>query len=273
MDARQQRIVQKRGWDRAVAHYPRYWIRQLEPAHAALLDMVAIAPGDRVLDVACGTGELTLEAAEIAGCRGSVVATDLAPKMVSATAAAADANAVTTVTTACCGAEELVVDGPFDVALCALGLMYVPDPPRALQEMFRVLRPGGRVALAVWGERRSCGWASVFGIVDSRVSTDVCPHFFALGAPRALPELLHDAGFDDVEERRLSVTLDYTDADDAAGAALLGGPVALAFGLFDAATRRAVVDDYVASLHPYRRGDGSFAVPGEFVVAVARRPL
>lgn len=63
-------------------------------------------------------------------------------------------------------------DAGFDLALCALGLMYMPNPVQALREMWRVLRPGSRVGLAVWGERSRCGWSAVFPIVDAEVASE-----------------------------------------------------------------------------------------------------
>ncbi len=81
------------------------------------------------------------------------------------------------------GAEALdLTDNSFDMAICALGLMYVPDPRKALDEMACVVRPGGKVIATIWGERRKCGWADIFPIVDARVASDVCPMFFASGA-------------------------------------------------------------------------------------------
>ena len=71
-------------------------------------------------------------------------------------------------------------------AVCALGLMYSPDPLAAMTEMHRVLRHGGRAVATVWGERRNCGWAEVFPIVDKNVQSEVCPMFFAAGAPGGL---------------------------------------------------------------------------------------
>jgi SAM-dependent methyltransferase len=201
-----------------------------------------------------------------------VVATDLAPRMVAATEARVEAAGLADVETACCDAQELTVDGPFDVALCSLGLMYVPRPALAAAELFRVLRPGGRVVVAVWGDRRRCGWAPVFGIVDAQVTSDVCPHFFALGAPGALTDLLRGAGFVDPAEERLDATLHYCDAEEAVGAAFLGGPVALAYGRFGPATRDQVAAEYLAAIDGHRTDEGAYAVPGEFVVASARRP-
>lgn len=272
MDARRHVLVQRRGWDRAAPCYARYWRRQLLPAQRLLIDTAELAPGDRVLDVACGSGEMTMDVAAAVGPRGGVVATDLSPKMAAATGARAAATGAGNVEVACCDAQELTVDGPFDVALCSLGLMYVPQPAVAVAELRRVLRPDGRVVLSVWGDRRRCGWASVFGIVDARVTSDVCPHFFALGPPGILAAVLRDAGFDDVRESRLDVALDYADRDEALGAAFLGGPVALAYGRFDADVREQVADEYLASIDRFRTTDGRYAVPGEFVVATGVRP-
>ena len=72
-------------------------------------------------------------------------------------------------------------DASFDVALCALGLMYMPDPAQALREMQRVLRSGGRLVAAVWGDRTRCGWSAPFPIIDDEVASEVCPPFFRLG--------------------------------------------------------------------------------------------
>lgn len=272
MDARRHLLVQRRGWDRASTYYARYWQRQLLPAQRLLIDKAELGRGDRVLDVACGSGEMTIAVAAAVSPGGWVVATDLSPKMASATEVRATTAGAHNVKVTCCDAEQLTVDGPFEVALCSLGLMYVPHPAIAVAELRRVVRPGGRVVVSVWGDRRHCGWASVFGIVDARVTSDVCPHFFALGAPGILTGLLRDAGFVDESEARLSVPLDYRDGDEALGAAFLGGPVALAYGRFDAETRDQVADEYLASIQDFRTEHGGYAVPGEFVVASARRP-
>ena len=84
-------------------------------------------------------------------------------------------------------AEKLELpDASFDVALCALGLMYMPHPEQAVREMRRVLRPGGRMVIAVWGEHSLCGWSALFPIVDAEVASEVCPLFFQLGHKEGL---------------------------------------------------------------------------------------
>ena len=127
-------------------------------------------------------------------------------------------------------AERLALpDASFDVVLCALGLMYVPDPAHAILEMRRVLRKSGRLILAVWGERAQCGWADLFPIVDAEVTSDVCPLFFRLGHGNTLADLCSNAGFDVTVRCRITTTLDYADGDQACDAAFIAGPVALAW--------------------------------------------
>lgn len=169
-------------------------------------------------------------------------------------------------------AERLALpDAAFDVALCSLGLMYLADPEVGLAEMLRVLRPGGRAVIAVWGEAARCGWSAVFRIVDAEVASDVCPLFFRFGQPGALARLLTDAGFEAIDERRLDATLDYGDADEACGAAFIGGPVALAWSRFGEDVRSRVCHSYLEAIEPWR-DDRAYRLPGEFVVVAARKP-
>ena len=270
MDPRLQRRVQRYGWDKAAPLYEAYWQRQLAPAQQRLLELAELAPGERVLDVACGTGLVTFPAAERVGASGSVIATDLSDAMVSRVRQAAEQRGLAHVSARRMDAEALDLPAAsVDAVLCALGLMYVPDPGVALAEFHRVLRPGGRMVAAVWGARKHCGWAEIFPIVDRRVQSEVCPMFFQLGTGEALGALAEAAGFADVTTDRLSTTLEYADDAAAVGAAFAGGPVALAYSRFDAATRASAHAEYLASIAPFRHA-GGYRIPGEFSVVRGR---
>lgn len=270
MEAKLHRWVQREGWNRASSCYEQYWQHQLQPAIDLVLETADLQPGEDVVDVACGTGLVTLRAAASVAPTGRVLASDLSSKMVAELERRTRAGGLTNVDVECRSADDLGGDRDFDVALCSLGLMYVPDPARAARELHRVLRPGGRVVASVWGERRNCGWAQIFPIVDARVESDVCPMFFALGAPGTLASLFATAGFVDISTKRLPVELCYRNAADALGAAFLGGPVALAASRFDDDTRDEAYAEYLASIADHADGVG-YRVPGEFVFATARR--
>jgi ubiquinone/menaquinone biosynthesis C-methylase UbiE len=267
MDASLQRRIQRYGWDRAVDFYEASWAAQLQSAQDRLIAMAMLQPGERVLDVACGTGLVTFPAATLVGPTGRVVATDISQRMVDRAAEEAGRRGLSQVECRRMGAEKLEFDdGSFDVVLCALGLMYVPEVPFALAEMRRVLVPGGRTVAAVWGARNRCGWADIFPIVESRVQSDVCPMFFQLGTGNSLADNFTRAGFSRVQSERISSTLVYEDGVTAADAAFAGGPVAMAYSRFDEDTRASARADYLASIAQYRDGDG-YRIPGEFVVA------
>ena len=269
MDARLQLRVQRYGWDRAAPSYEQAWKQGLAPATAAVLNHAALRPGERVLDVACGSGLLTRAAWDaVASQGGEVVGTDISEFMLAEAAGRspdcrfvrADAQTL----------DESVPVGYFDAVLCGLGLMYMPDPEAALATMARCLRPGGRMAVSVWGERRACGWAEIFPIVDSRVRSEVCPMFFRVGTGNALDAALRAAGLVNVQLSRPPTTIHYADADAACDAAFLSGPVALAYSRFDESTRDSVRADYLASIEPWRDGE-RYDIPGTFVIGSGQK--
>jgi ubiquinone/menaquinone biosynthesis C-methylase UbiE len=269
VDPKLQTRVQRYGWDLASADYEPLWQQQLAPARAALFAAAALTPGERVLDVACGTGLLTFEAARLVGAAGEVVGTDLSGRMIDAARRMAPSN----VSFQRMDAQKL--DFPaarFDAVLCSLGLMYVPDPGAAVSEMLRVLRPGGRLALAVWGERSQCGWAPLFEIVQAEVSSEVCPLFFRLGQPDQLADLCAQAGLEVFDYRRLKSTLAYANVSQACDAAFVGGPVALAWSRFNEETRLRVCQRYASAIEPWRHPNG-YRIPGEFVIVAARKAV
>lgn len=129
--------------------------------------VVALAeprPGERVLDVACGTGVVARLASQRVGRIGKVVGLDLNPGMlaVAAASAAGQSSAAAPITWQEASAIKMPLpDAAFDIVYCQLGLQFFPDRPAALREMYRVLVPGGRLGLMVWrGIEHSPGSAS-----------------------------------------------------------------------------------------------------------------
>lgn len=273
MEAKLQRRIQRYGWDRAVSAYERAWKSQLEPAQNRMLALAAIRPGDRVLDVACGTGLVTFRAAEIVGSTGQVTGVDISGQMIESARQRAAELGFSHVAFERSSAEELPFErATFDVALCALGLMYVPDPALAAAQMHRILKPGGSAAAAVWGRRDRCGWAAIFSIVDARVQTEVCPLFFQLGTGESLVTMLRRTGFEEIQSERIDTVLHYNSPEEALSAAFAGGPVALAYSHFDAATRDQVHAEYLESISSFRNASGGYEIPGEFVATSGRKP-
>jgi ubiquinone/menaquinone biosynthesis C-methylase UbiE len=269
VDSKLQTRIQRYGWDLACEDYEPLWQQQLAAARSALLAAAALLEAEHVLDVACGTGLLSFEAARRVGPAGRVTGVDLSGGMLDVARRMPGGN----VNFLRMDARKLDLPAAsVDAVLCGLGLMYVPDPLAAVTEMLRVLRPGGRVALAVWGRRSHCGWAPVFEIVDAEVSSEVCPLFFNLGSHNELAGLCEQAGFEVFDHRRLNSTLVYADAEAACDAAFVGGPVALAWSRFDESARLRARQRYLSAIEPWWHPAG-YRIPSEFVIVAASKPV
>lgn len=266
MEPQLQRRVQRYGWDKAAEFYNDSWKQQLLPAQDKLMEMMNLQPGESVLETACGTGLVTSRILKAVGDNGKVTATDLSGGMVEL----AKENVYShngSLNFRRMDAENLdLEENSYDAAICALGLMYVPDPLQSLREMYRVLKPGGRAGIAIWGERKNCGWAEIFPVVDKRVATDVCPMFFQQGTGNTLEKSMETAGFHNIEMVRFHENLTFSNEEHALLAAFAGGPVALAYQKFDQETKVSAHREYLDSISEYKKGEG-FEIPGEFVVA------
>lgn len=157
--------------------------------------------GERVLDVACGTGVVARQVAPIVGSEGRVVAVDLSPAML-AVARREPAPLGAAIEWERRDACELP-DGPFDLVLCQQGLQFCPDRKAALEEMRRVLAPGGRVAISTWQslDRQAIN-QPLAAAAAHRLSISieaVAGPPFSLGNPDEVRSLLEEAGFDEIE--------------------------------------------------------------------------
>ena len=194
------------GWN---AHAPqiRAWLRA---ATDAMISMAGVEPGSRVLDVAAGAGDQTLDIAERVGPQGSVLATDFSPAIL----ALAQANAVRVgylnVQTLAADAERLAVPAAsFDAALCRLGLMLMPEPLAALQRIHAALKPGGRLCALVFSTPEQNPCVAIL-TATAREFAGVPPRdpfqpgsLFSLGKPGVADAMFKSAGFRDIATTRL----------------------------------------------------------------------
>jgi SAM-dependent methyltransferase len=178
-----------------------------------MLELTAPRPGERVLELACGPGGLGLAAAEQVGPGGEVVLSDVVAEMSSIASQRARARGLGNVSARVLDIERIdEPGGSFDVVLCREGMMFATDPARAASEMRRVLRPGGRLAVAVWGPRERNPWLGfVFDAVSAQLGHPVpppgVPGPFSLEDSGELAALLSDAGLADVVVGELPVPL------------------------------------------------------------------
>jgi ubiquinone/menaquinone biosynthesis C-methylase UbiE len=191
-----------------------YWTRHHDtirtmflPLTRALIEQARIAPGQSVLDVAGGSGEPSLTIAQAVGPTGFVMCTDAIAEMVAVAEREALACGLKNMQFRQCTADSLpFADESFDVAVSRLGVMFFPDPVAAVREMLRVIKPGGRVALAVWGKSELNPYSYVVTGVVSRYVPAVpvapdAPDAFRFAEPGKLAGVLKDAGAIDVTQR------------------------------------------------------------------------
>jgi SAM-dependent methyltransferase len=240
----------------------------------ALLRAAGVGPGDRVLELACGAGGPGLAAAAVVGPEGEVVLSDVAETMVEV--AAARAAGLANVRTEVLDLEAIdEPDGAYDAVICREGLMFAVDPARAVAEVHRVLRPGGRAALSVWAERAANPWLSeLMGAVSATLGVEMpppgVPGPFSL-ADADLAGLFHTAGFEDVEVEDVPVphrtpSFDvYWDLTTD-----LAGPLAAVLAGLDEDTLTTIRADVREALAPYTTADG-LDIPGVSRMVSGRR--
>lgn len=226
----------------------------------AMLEVADVRPGDRVLELACGPGATGIAAAARAD---EVVLSDVAPEMVAIAERRAAARELTNVSARVLDIEA--IDEPaasFDVVLCREGLMFALDPAGAVAEIRRVLRPGGRAAIAVWGPRERNPW---LGLLMDAVSVQIgapvpppgIPGPFALGEDDRFAAVLGDATVTEVPIVQHAESLDEWWATRSA----LAGPLAKMLALQPPDAIAAMKEHARAALAPYAEGSG-YVLPG-----------
>jgi SAM-dependent methyltransferase len=244
---------------------------------ARLLEVTAPRPGGRVLELACGPGGVGIAAARLVGTAGEVVVSDVAAEMTAIAAARAADLGLANVRALTLDLDDLdQPDQAYDVVLCREGLMFAFDPARAVAEVRRVLRPGGRMAVSVWGPRAANPWLGVvFDAVGAVLGTPVpppgIPGPFALADADRLGRLLTGAGLADVAVEEVPVPLRDRSLDAwLTRTSALAGPLAKRLAMLDEPARRALRARLEEAVRPYWTPD-ALAFPGLALVASGRR--
>jgi SAM-dependent methyltransferase len=244
-----------------------------------LFEELAPQPGQRVLDVATGPGVVAIAAALAVGPDGEVVATDLTPEWGPVVAERAKSMGLSNVTFTAMGAEALdLPDDAFDLAYCQFGLMFVPEPVRALREMRRVLKPDGRLGVVVWStaDRVPC-----IALVNRHLAPLIPPDAperqlptpVQLGEPGLIERLVTEAGFAGV--RAVRHTLDFVSggAEEMWHGRVENGPphIQAAYKALSAEQRERLRGAVYSDLERYRSPDGKIRLPSEAIYVTARK--
>jgi ubiquinone/menaquinone biosynthesis C-methylase UbiE len=257
-------------------NYERYLVPSIfAPWANDLVEVAALHPGQRVLDIACGTGIVARTAARRLESGGSVIGLDVSVPMLTAAHAAAAQEGVAVDWREGRAVQLPLPEEAFDVVLCQQGLQFFPDRLAALREIYRVLASGGRLVLSVWREiERSPGFAVLTEALTHHMGPEagnlMTAGPFGLSNTEELRALIAGANFKDVAIRPVVKTLRYPSSDEfvlryTAGSALAGAVA----GMDDTAWSALLAE--VAQRLQSHADDRGLAFPIESNIVTARR--
>ena len=246
------------------------------PVREWMLHVLRLGEGDTVLELAAGVGDTGFDAGAIVGERGHLISTDLSPAMLEAARRRGAERGIANAEYRVIDAEriELGADS-VDGVLCRFGYMLMADPAAALGETRRVLREGGRLALAVWGPLERNPFFAIPGMSLGRrghipaPEPPPAPGAFNMASVERTTELLHGAGFVEVRTEEVAVRFRVADSDHYLGlVADTAGPLGLALRRLSDAERADVKAEIQDSLGRFAAENG-YELPGVALCAVA----
>ena len=269
-------------WDQAAEGWNRHssliraWLR---PATAAMLDAARIGTGWRVLDIAAGAGDQTLDIAERVGPGGQVLATDISPRILSLAQANAQAAGHTQVETRVADAQALGLAGAnFDAAVSRLGLMFCTAPLDALKQALAALKPGGRFSALVFSEPSTNPCLALMMRTALRhaglpAQSPFAPgSLMSLGEPGVLARLLHSAGFDAITVQTVQAPFRFpTSREYVEFVRTSGSPLMQLLAPLPEHAQRAAWDDMVEQLTVFATPTG-WVGPNELLLCSAAVP-
>ena len=234
-------------------------------------------PGQTFLDIAAGTGEMSLRVAERVGEEGRVISTDFAPEMVDVARRQGEARGATNVEYRVLDAERMELDDDsVDGVVCRWGYMLMADPGTALKETRRVLRDGGSLAFAVWMTPDRNPWAALPGMTlvqrgHMPPPEPGAPGIFAMGEADRIRELMTGAGFGEPELEEVTFDFHYADFDDLWDTLIrIAGPLARVIKALPDDERQGTRAAIEGNLASFRSEDGSYSAPAATWGVLAR---
>lgn len=216
------REQQKASWNRFAAGWKKWdpvTMEFLQPMKEAIINYLQPKDGQKILDIAAGTGEPALSiAASIKN--GVVTITDISEEMMEIAREKAIAKELSNIETVICDASDLPFEnGSFDAVSCRFGFMFFPDIQLAANEIYRVLKPGGRFATTVWNFPEKNFWVTaimgtIMRLMEIPPPPPEVPGMFRCCKPGRMRDILEKAGFNDIEEREVLSTLKTKSVDE-----------------------------------------------------------
>jgi ubiquinone/menaquinone biosynthesis C-methylase UbiE len=276
-DAVRDRMAQM--WDRAAPA----WGKRAEavlamgmPVSTWMIEQLSLQPGDKLLELAAGPGDTGFLASEMIAPGGTLITSDGSEAMLEVARSRAEALGIRNVEFRQLSLEWIDLStAEVDKVLCRWGFMLTVDPAAALLETRRVLRPGGRLAMAVWDAPEENPWATIptralveLGHVEPPDRDG--PGMFALAAPGRLEEMLEDAGFVDPIAERVAIERNYPDTDSYLRETSELSPMfSDAVGGLDEASWTQVNARITELLRPFTAAGGELRLPGSSLAAAA----
>lgn len=250
-------------------------MRLLEPYSFDLMNRTEAKVRERILDLATGPGEPALSLARIVGPEGVVVGIDLSEKMVELAAQVGRERRLANAEFRVMDAEHLdFPDASFDAVVSRFGFQIFTEPEAVAREAYRVLRPGGRIVVAVWSTADKA--AGIHVLVGPMLEfaepdeTGYIPTPYELGGPGEMAALLEKVGFEGASEERRTHHFVVASEDEYLEAMLQGTPMGHSIREEDPATQAKILAKTRENLQAWRTARG-FELPCECVIVGARK--